>query len=86
MLSLLLEYRTLIEEMEGTSLRQAGRLKQWIKLIGRTYEESNEFFARIRRIQSPDEINDELHRLIEDLPALDAFGESEVAPLYTSAL
>jgi len=86
MLLLLLEYRTLIEEMEGTSLRQAGRLKQWIKLIGRTYEESNEFFARIRRIQSPDEINDELHRLIEDLPALDAFGESEVAPLYTSAL
>ncbi|MBL4740482.1 MAG: tRNA-dihydrouridine synthase [Sneathiella sp.] len=85
-LLLLLEYRTLIEEMEGTSLRQAGRLKQWIKLIGRTYEESNEFFARIRRIQSPDDINDELLRLSEDLRVRDAIGESDIAPLHASAL
>ncbi|MEH6402894.1 MAG: tRNA-dihydrouridine synthase [Sneathiella sp.] len=86
MLLLLLEYRILIEEMEGASIRQAGRLKQWIKLVGRTYDESNELFARIRRLQNPDDIRHELLMLSEDLPALDAIGESDITSLHTATL
>ncbi len=56
-LGLLERYNDLIQAMDGP-LRRAGRLKQWIKLLGRTYEPSSELFMNIRRLQDPSEIID----------------------------
>ena len=54
-LVLLDQYHTLLGGMDG-SLRRAGRLKQWIKLLARTYDPSAELFKMIRRLQDPVEI------------------------------
>lgn len=86
MLLLLLEYRALIEEMDGAAIRQAGRLKQWIKLVGRTYEESNELFNHIRRFQCPDEINEELVKLRGSLPLSSSIGESDIPHIHATAV
>jgi len=48
-------YRKLITVMEN-DLREAGRIKQWVKLLGRSYEEATALFAEIRRLQTPSEI------------------------------
>lgn len=48
-------YRKLITVMEN-DLREAGRLKQWVKLLGRSYEEAISLFADIRRLQTPSDI------------------------------
>ena len=55
MLVILLDYYHLIKDTPlpaGIS----GRLKQWIKLLGRTYPEAKEFFATARLIQEPSDI------------------------------
>ena len=54
-LALLVQYNTLLGGMDGP-LRRAGRLKQWIKLLGRTYEPCSDLFISIRRFQDPAEI------------------------------
>ncbi|MBL4806157.1 MAG: tRNA-dihydrouridine synthase family protein [Rhodobacteraceae bacterium] len=56
---LLVTYHELLRDMSNPD-RQAGRLKQWVKLLGRTYPESSELFTRVRRLQSPDHIAAEL--------------------------
>jgi tRNA-dihydrouridine synthase C len=43
-LCMLIEYHNLIQGMSSMN-RQAGRLKQWIKLLGRTYNESSSLFS-----------------------------------------
>lgn len=58
---LLEDYDRLLREM-GHPLRQAGRLKQWIKLMGRTYPEGASLFTRIRRLNSPEDIMSEVYR------------------------
>ncbi|MCW9034741.1 MAG: tRNA-dihydrouridine synthase family protein [Rhodospirillales bacterium] len=55
MLDLLLDYYQLIKDTPlpaGVS----GRLKQWIKLLSRTYPEAEEFFVTARLIQQPKDI------------------------------
>nr|WP_202526063.1 tRNA-dihydrouridine synthase family protein [Sneathiella litorea] len=54
-LSILVEYHDLIEGMANPP-RQAGRLKQWIKLLSRSYEEAGALFTRIRRFEDPRDI------------------------------
>ncbi|MBO0332680.1 tRNA-dihydrouridine synthase family protein [Sneathiella sp. CAU 1612] len=51
-LGTLAEYHDLIEGMANPP-RQAGRLKQWIKLLARSYGEAGELFTRIRRLEDP---------------------------------
>ncbi len=53
--ALLIRYQLLLAVMLNP-LREAGRIKQWIKLLGRTYPEATELFIQIRRFQSPLEI------------------------------
>jgi len=64
---LLEDYDRLLQKM-GQPLRQAGRLKQWIKLLGRTYPESADLFNRIRRLNSPEEIMSEVY--LEQMEAI----------------
>ena len=54
-LEVIAEYHQLIKAMNNPP-RQAGRLKQWIKLLARNYEEAGSLFMAIRRFDSPDEI------------------------------
>ncbi|WP_373087948.1 tRNA dihydrouridine synthase [Sneathiella sp.] len=54
-LKLIGDYHRLIESMASGS-RQAGRLKQWTKLLGRTYCESTDLFTSIRRMEDPADI------------------------------
>tara|TARA_R110002095_G_scaffold84030_2_gene72951 strand:+ start:2581 stop:3612 length:1032 start_codon:yes stop_codon:yes gene_type:complete len=54
-LEVIAEYHQLIKAMNNPP-RQAGRLKQWIKLLARNYEEAGPLFMAIRRFDSPDEI------------------------------
>ncbi len=56
-LDLLETYDRLLVSMDNPN-RQAGRLKQWIKLLGRTYEQATELFQEIRRLKEPCEIVD----------------------------
>ncbi|WP_025897446.1 tRNA dihydrouridine synthase [Sneathiella glossodoripedis] len=49
------DYNMLLLKMDSDH-RRAGRLKQWIKLLSRTYDPSGALFANIRRLQEPDEI------------------------------
>ncbi len=51
-LDLLIRYQSLLQAMRNPT-REAGRIKQWIKLLGRTHDEATELFTRIRRLQSP---------------------------------
>lgn len=51
----LYRYNTLLLAMDSDQ-RRAGRLKQWIKLLSRTYDPNGGLFADIRRLQMPDEI------------------------------
>ena len=48
-------YRNLIMVMDN-DVREAGRIKQWVKLLGRSYEEATKLFVDIRRLQTPDDI------------------------------
>ncbi|WP_415776494.1 tRNA dihydrouridine synthase [Sneathiella sp. HT1-7] len=54
-LGILAEYHDLIEGMANPP-RQAGRLKQWIKLLARSYGEAGVLFTRIRRLEDPQDI------------------------------
>lgn len=54
-LGILAEYHDLIEGMANPA-RQAGRLKQWIKLLARSYGEAGLLFMRIRRLENPQDI------------------------------
>ena len=54
-LGILAEYHDLIGGMANPP-RQAGRLKQWIKLLARSYEEAGALFTRIRRFDDPVDI------------------------------
>ncbi|MDF2368680.1 tRNA-dihydrouridine synthase [Sneathiella sp.] len=54
-LGILAEYHDLIEGMANPQ-RQAGRLKQWIKLLARSYEEAGVLFTCIRRLEDPQDI------------------------------
>ena len=56
---LLLTYHTLIEDI-GSPLKQVGRMKQWIKLLGRTYEEATELFGSIKRLTDIDQVLKEI--------------------------
>ncbi|MBL4905984.1 MAG: tRNA-dihydrouridine synthase, partial [Sneathiella sp.] len=47
--SLLVAYHRLLGAMNNPT-RQAGRIKQWIKLLGRTYPEAIDLFVSIRRL------------------------------------
>ncbi len=67
-LSLITEYRTLIRGMDNPP-REAGRLKQWIKLLGRTYGDAGDLFLKIRRHDTPDDILRDVERARADLPA-----------------
>jgi len=49
----LMRYNELLLAM-GSDQRRTGRLKQWIKLLSRTYDPSGGLFADIRRLQDPD--------------------------------
>jgi tRNA-dihydrouridine synthase C len=60
-LGLIEEYYDLTSSMQNEN-RQSGRLKQWIKLLGRTYAQSAELFTLIRRQQYPLEIMREIRR------------------------
>ncbi|WP_415237668.1 tRNA dihydrouridine synthase [Sneathiella sp.] len=51
----LVYYRDLIRVMDHDT-REAGRLKQWIKLLARSYDEATDLFTEIRRLKTPDEI------------------------------
>ncbi len=51
----LYEYNRLLLAMDSDQ-RRAGRLKQWIKLLSRSYDPSGGLFADIRRLQEPDKI------------------------------
>ncbi len=51
-LDLLIRYQSLLQAMRNPT-REAGRIKQWIKLLGRTHDEATELFTCIRRLQSP---------------------------------
>jgi len=62
-LELLHYYARLLQE-RGGPLHQSGRLKQWIKLLGRTYEPSRALFTEIRRLQSPQEIIQQAARTV----------------------
>jgi tRNA-dihydrouridine synthase C len=53
----LYEYNKMLLSMDD-ELRRAGRLKQWIKLLSRSYDPSGGLFADIRRLQEPDQILD----------------------------
>jgi len=59
-LRLLEIYHGLLQGMSSPD-RQAGRMKQWIKLLGRTYNDASELFQRIRRLQGPDSILAEIN-------------------------
>lgn len=54
-MELLFKYNILLERM-GNTQRKPGRLKQWIKLLSRTYDPSGELFANIRRFTEAEEI------------------------------
>jgi tRNA-dihydrouridine synthase C len=54
-LQLIIDYEKMLRVMDNP-VRQAGRLKQWIKLLGRTYDQSTELFTLIRRLKTADEI------------------------------
>ncbi len=54
-LGILAEYHDLIEGMANPP-RQAGRLKQWIKLLARSYGEAGALFTHIRRLEDPRDI------------------------------
>ncbi|MEP3244092.1 MAG: tRNA-dihydrouridine synthase family protein [Sneathiella sp.] len=54
-LDLLIRYQSLLQAMRNPT-REAGRIKQWIKLLGRTHGEATELFTRIRRFQSPSDL------------------------------
>ena len=54
-LTLIGEYRQLITGM-GNPPREAGRLKQWTKLLGRTYPTATDLFMAIRRFDDPRDI------------------------------
>ncbi|MEH6525484.1 MAG: tRNA-dihydrouridine synthase [Sneathiella sp.] len=51
-LNFVVDYYNLTKSMENDN-RQMGRLKQWIKLLGRTYEQSSVLFDQIRRMEDP---------------------------------
>ncbi|WP_206378146.1 tRNA dihydrouridine synthase [Sneathiella limimaris] len=53
--ALLIHYNQLLLEMKSDH-RRAGRLKQWIKLLSRTYDPTGALFANIRKLQDPDHI------------------------------
>jgi tRNA-dihydrouridine synthase C len=56
-LDLLAGYYDLVSVSRGaTPSWISGRLKQWIKLLGRTYPEATELFSQIRRCQEPQDI------------------------------
>ncbi|MEX1035550.1 MAG: tRNA-dihydrouridine synthase family protein [Sneathiella sp.] len=54
-LEVIAEYHFLINAMNNPP-RQAGRLKQWIKLLARSYEAAGPLFMAIRRFDNPDDI------------------------------
>lgn len=68
-LDLIIDYHRLIAGVPHP-VWQAGRLKQWIKLLGRTYGESADLFLRIRRLEEPvdilSEVNSERERIYAD--------------------
>ncbi len=66
-LQLMTEYHDGLKAMANET-RQAGRLKQWIKLLGRTYQESKDLFSDIKRLRDPGEINSILQRKLQALP------------------
>ncbi|MCR9212735.1 MAG: tRNA-dihydrouridine synthase [Proteobacteria bacterium] len=66
-LQLVTEYHIGLKDMANET-RQAGRLKQWIKLLGRTYQESPELFSHIKRLRDPGEINGILEQELRALP------------------
>lgn len=39
-----------------------GRMKQWVKLVGRTYPQALELFEEIKRLREPEEILQQLHK------------------------
>lgn len=63
-LEMVAEYHNLIKAMDNPR-RQAGRLKQWIKLLGRSYVEAEALFTRIRRFDDPDDILAEVEMTLE---------------------
>lgn len=58
-LNLIVGYYNLTKSMENDN-RQMGRLKQWIKLLGRTYGQSSVLFDQIRRLEDPVKIVQEV--------------------------
>jgi tRNA-dihydrouridine synthase C len=58
-LGILSDYHDLLGGMANPQ-RQAGRLKQWIKLLARSYEEAGALFTRIRRLDDPLDIVSEI--------------------------
>ncbi|USG61324.1 tRNA-dihydrouridine synthase [Sneathiella marina] len=68
-LNLIIDYYNLTKSMENEN-RQMGRLKQWIKLLGRTYGQSSVLFDQIRRFEDPmkivQEVRKELYRSMGD--------------------
>lgn len=66
-LQLMTEYHMGLKAMANET-RQAGRLKQWIKLLGRTYQESLELFSDIKRLRDPGDIYSVLERELRALP------------------
>ncbi|WP_334129986.1 tRNA dihydrouridine synthase [Sneathiella sp.] len=59
-------YQGKIREMQAPP-REAGRLKQWIKLLGRTYPAANDLFLAIRRLETTEAIMAEVARTGREL-------------------
>lgn len=68
-LSHIVDYYILTKSMENEN-RQMGRLKQWIKLLGRTYGQSSTLFDKIKRQKDPmgviQEVRKEQNRSISE--------------------
>jgi len=60
-LTMLLVYRHRIRNTPLPS-GQVGRLKQWLKMLARTYGEAEALFVDIRRLNEPEEIAEIIHR------------------------
>ncbi len=61
-LPLFLNYHQLLNVMKNPT-RQGGRLKQWVKLVARTYPEAHDLFVSIRRLTDLDLILKEIGAL-----------------------
>ncbi|MBE7636004.1 tRNA dihydrouridine(16) synthase DusC [Sneathiella sp. P13V-1] len=59
-LDLIIDYNQLLKSIDHPT-RRAGRLKQWIKLLGRTYEDCRVIFDKIRRLKTSEEIISYVH-------------------------